>query len=114
VLADSVTGPSAEAARFHAAVTSRMLRRAEPFRPPAALVSGGETTVQLPAGSSGRGGPNSQFLLAFALECWGTDRVHALAADTDGLDGAGGAAGALLSPHLFHQARKVDAQAALD
>ena len=57
------------------------------------LLSGGETTVTL-RGDDGRGGRNTEFLLAFAHAIDGQDGIHALAADTDGIDGTEDNAGA--------------------
>ena len=53
----------------------------------------------------GRGGPNTEFALAFAAACEDVDGVWLLAADTDGQDGASGAAGALVRPGLARHAR---------
>lgn len=113
ILADSLEGDSEQAAGFHAALVQRLLRRNEPFDRPCVLLSGGETTVRLPEAGAGTGGPNSHFLLALAVRLWGRESVCALAADTDGRDGSGGAAGGLLTPALFRQARRSEAEAAL-
>ncbi|MGN6765829.1 MAG: glycerate kinase type-2 family protein [Rhizobiaceae bacterium] len=56
------------------------------------ILSGGETTVTIRG--KGKGGRNSEFLLAFALGIDGAEGVHALAADTDGIDGSEDNAGA--------------------
>ena len=50
------------------------------------LLSGGETTVTVRG--KGKGGRNGEFLLAFALAVDGVAGLHALAADTDGIDGS--------------------------
>jgi hydroxypyruvate reductase len=117
VLSDSVTGESRAAARFHAALTRQVLRRDQPFEAPCALVSGGETTVTLgAAGQHGSGGRNSDFALALALELWDDPRarlrVHALAADTDGIDGSAPVAGSFVTPALFAAASRQDAASA--
>src|SRR5262249_61705195 len=46
----------------------------------------------------GRGGRNADFLLAVAVAINGERRIHAVAGDTDGIDGTEDNAGALLSP----------------
>lgn len=69
---------------------------------PTAWISGGETTVTL-RGSDGRGGRNSEYLLAFALAC-ADFPCWALACDTDGIDGSETNAGAILSPDSLHRA----------
>lgn len=56
---------------------------------------GGETTVVLPA-QPGRGGRNQQLALAAAEVLAGHDKLWLLAAGTDGSDGPGGDAGALV------------------
>lgn len=114
LLTGFIEGDSRAAARFHAAVVRQILASDEPFRRPCAIISGGETTVTIPPGvRPGSGGRNSDFVLALACELWGVPRVHALAADSDGLDGSAPAAGGFLGPRLFGQAREDEARAAL-
>ena len=60
---------------------------------PRLILSGGETTVTLK--NKGRGGRNTEYLLAFALGIEGMAGINALAADTDGIDGSEDNAGAL-------------------
>lgn len=93
ILSDSIEGEAREVARVHAAVAREIALRDRPFRKPVLLLSGGETTVTL-RGKGGRGGRNSEFLLAFALAIEGVDGIHAFAADTDGIDGSEDNAGA--------------------
>jgi glycerate 2-kinase len=63
-------------------------------RSPSSFLSGGETTVTISGDAYGKGGRNSEFLLSFALDIDGVDGIHALAADTDGIDGSEDNAGA--------------------
>ena len=74
---------------------------------PLLILSGGETTVTVKG--EGRGGRNTEYLLAFglALEALGLEgaSVYALAADTDGIDGTEDDAGALLRPDSLGRAR---------
>jgi glycerate 2-kinase len=58
------------------------------------LLSGGETSVTVGAGPTGRGGRNCEYLLALALAIEGLEGVAVLAADTDGVDGSEDNAGA--------------------
>jgi len=97
ILGDSVTGEASEVAKVLAAVVREVRRYGAPFAPPVALISGGECTVTLRA-EGGRGGRCSEFLLALAIELEGVSGVHAIAADTDGIDGSEDNAGALLGP----------------
>ena len=85
-----------------------------PWQPPVALISGGECTVTVRG--QGRGGRCAEFLLSLALDLDGAANMHALACDTDGIDGSEDNAGALLTPDaLLRAARKhVNAAALLD
>jgi hydroxypyruvate reductase len=60
--------------------------------PGTAIISGGELTVTVRG--PGRGGPNQEYALAAALALAGRPGAIGLAADTDGIDGTGEAAGA--------------------
>lgn len=72
---------------------------------PCALLSGGETRVVL-GQSHGRGGRNLEYLAALALELDGCPGIWALAADTDGLDGAGDHAGGIVVPEILKIGRR--------
>jgi glycerate 2-kinase len=80
---------------------------------PAALISGGELTVSVKG--NGRGGPNQEYALALALALNGLSGIAALAADTDGIDGNGMAAGAFIDSGTLARARAagLDAEGAL-
>ena len=109
VLGDSVTGEASEVAKVYAALARQIRRHGEPFRPPLALVSGGECTVTVRG--DGRGGRCSEFLLSLALELDGMPDIHALACDTDGIDGSEDNAGALLAPDSIARALKAGVSA---
>ena len=112
ILSDSLTGEAREAACFHAALVRQVVRHAQPVARPCALLSGGETTVTIRGG--GRGGRNSEFLLALALELRGLADVYALAADTDGIDGSEDNAGAVVGPDVFERVGVREALRSLD
>lgn len=105
VLGDSVTGEAAEVAKVYAALARQIRRHAHPFKPPVALISGGETTVTVRG--AGKGGRCSEFLLSLARELDGLEDVWALAADTDGIDGAESNAGAICAPDSLSRARSL-------
>lgn len=105
ILGDSITGEAREVAKVMAALVREIRQHALPFRPPVALLSGGECTVTV-GSSGGRGGRCSEFLLALAHELRGLPDVHALAADTDGIDGSEDNAGAYLAPDSLARARE--------
>ena len=75
------------------------------------LLSGGETTVTVRG--QGRGGPNTEFALALAIALHGAPGIHAIACDTDGTDGAGDNAGALVGPDTLSRARTLGLDPAL-
>jgi glycerate 2-kinase len=102
VLGDSVTGEAAEVAKVYAALVRQIRAHGGPFRPPLALISGGECTVTVRG--NGRGGRCSEFLLSLALELEGMPNVHSLACDTDGIDGSEDNAGAVLAPDSLARA----------
>ncbi|HLO93827.1 MAG TPA: MOFRL family protein, partial [Burkholderiaceae bacterium] len=112
VLSDQIEGESREIGRMHAALAQSVARHDEPFSRPCVILSGGETTVSLPAGLRGRGGRATEFLLGCALALQGEPRVHVLAADTDGIDGSEANAGAFLSPDSLARARALGLSAA--
>ena len=82
---------------------------------PGVLLSGGETTVTV-NGKGGRGGRNCEYLLAMAIALDGVPGIHAIACDTDGIDGTEDAAGAIITPTTLNRAAKagLDAQVMLD
>nr|WP_010399568.1 glycerate kinase [Paracoccus sp. TRP] len=91
ILSDAIEGEARDVARVHAAIAREVATQGRPFTPPVAILSGGETTVTLRG--NGKGGRNSEFLLAFGLAIEGLP-IAALAADTDGIDGSEDNAGA--------------------
>ncbi|WP_054006815.1 glycerate kinase type-2 family protein [Cypionkella psychrotolerans] len=91
ILSDAIEGEARDVGRVHAAIAREVAGRNRPFQRPVVILSGGETTVTLRG--KGRGGRNSEFLLALALAADGVN-FAALAADTDGIDGSENNAGA--------------------
>jgi glycerate 2-kinase len=114
VLGDSVTGEAREVAKVYGALAREVKRNGQPWTPPVALISGGETTVTVRG--KGRGGRNCEFLLALAVELGGMENIHTLACDTDGIDGTEDNAGAILAPDSLKRAekKKLDAHGLLD
>jgi hydroxypyruvate reductase len=116
ILGDTVTGEAREVAKVYAALVRELRAHDAPFARPVALISGGECTVTLPPGARGRGGRCSEFLLSLGVELDGMPGVHALAADTDGIDGSEDNAGVWLGPDTVTRATAAGrpARAALD
>ncbi|CDX41098.1 putative hydroxypyruvate reductase [Mesorhizobium sp. ORS 3359] len=118
ILSDAIEGEAREVGGVHAAIAREVATRNRPFAKPVLILSGGETTVTLRApinGIRGKGGRNSEFLLAFAIGIDGVDGIHALAADTDGIDGSENNAGAFADGSTVARMRAagVDAKAML-
>jgi hydroxypyruvate reductase len=103
ILGDSIEGESREVARVMAGMVRQVKRYGQPAARPCALISGGETTVTVRG--EGRGGRNVEFLLALAVALRGLDGVHAVAGDTDGVDGQEEIAGAFIDPTTWQRAR---------
>ena len=102
ILGDAIEGEAKDVGKVLAAIALQVAARRQPFAPPCVLVSGGETTVTVRG--HGRGGRNVEFLLSLAIGLEGRPGIHALAADTDGVDGQEEIAGALLAPDSLARA----------
>jgi hydroxypyruvate reductase len=103
ILGDSVTGEAREVAKVYGAFARQIRAHGTPFKPPVALISGGECTVTVKG--QGRGGRCAEFLLALAADLEGAPGIFALAADTDGIDGSEDNAGAVLAPDTLARAQ---------
>lgn len=114
ILGDSVEGEAKDVALVHAAVARQVVRYGQPAPAPCVIMSGGETTVTVRGG--GLGGRNSEFLLALVVALGEDVRYAALACDTDGIDGAPGAAGAVAGSDTLRRASaaRLDARRMLD
>ena len=114
ILGDSLEGESRDLGKAMAGIARQVALRGQPFEAPCVLLSGGETTVTVRG--SGRGGRNVEFLLSLALALDGLAGVHAIAGDTDGVDGAEEIAGALVTPDTLARAwaAGVNPRASLD
>jgi glycerate 2-kinase len=110
VLGDAIEGEAREVALVHAgiarqAAAGRLIVDERPLPLPAVLLSGGETTVTVRG--PGRGGRNAEFLLALAVALDGHPGIHAIACDTDGIDGTENNAGALYGPDTVARAKSL-------
>jgi hydroxypyruvate reductase len=102
ILGDDIEGEARDVAKVLGGIALSVARNGQPFRAPCVLLSGGETTVTVRG--SGRGGRNVEFLLSLALTLRGRGGIHALAGDTDGVDGLEEIAGAYVSPDTLNRA----------
>ncbi len=112
ILGDTFSGEAREVAQAFAALTREICQFNNPWSAPVVLLSGGETSVSITStghsgtghSGTGRGGRNSEFLLALAIALNGLAGVHALAADSDGIDGTEANAGAIIAPDSLARA----------
>ncbi|MBV9656297.1 MAG: glycerate kinase [Acetobacteraceae bacterium] len=109
ILGDAIEGEAREVGRVMAGIARQVARRGQPGPTPLVLLSGGETTVTVRGG--GRGGRNVEFLLSLAVELDGLPGAFALAADTDGIDGAEEVAGAIATPDTLARAEAIGVSA---
>jgi len=102
ILGDAIEGEARDVGKVMAAIALQVAKRGQPVRPPCILLSGGETTVTVRG--NGRGGRNVEFLLSLGIALQGAAGIHAIAGDTDGVDGLEEIAGAYLSPDTLSRA----------
>mgnify|MGYP000707679047 CR=1 FL=1 len=106
ILSSMIEGDTTQVARVHAAIAKEIIKTGHPASPPACILSGGETTVQVKG--QGLGGRNQEFALAGALEI---DRLHSvviLSGGTDGTDGPTDAAGAIADGETLNRASRLN------
>jgi len=96
ILSNDIEGEARDVGIVHAAIARQVASHGQPFSKPCVLISGGETTVTVRG--QGRGGRNAEFLLSLAVALDGEPGIHAIACDTDGIDGSEDNAGALYGP----------------
>ena len=113
LLGDALEGEARTVAAAQAREAIALQRSMKAGDPPILLLSGGELTVT--RRGDGVGGPNAEFCLALAIALSGAEGIHALACDTDGVDGAAEVAGAVIGPDTLEKAavRGIDPQHAL-
>jgi len=102
ILGAALEGEARDVGKVLAGIALQVAVRGQPFEPPCVLLSGGETTVTVHG--SGRGGRNVEFLLSLAVGLDGEPGIHALAGDTDGVDGQEEIAGACITPDTLARA----------
>ena len=110
MLGDALEGEARAVAVQQATQALRIKSALKTGDAPVVLLSGGELTVT--RRGDGIGGPNAEFCLALAIALNGTGGIHALACDTDGVDGAAEVAGAVVTPATLNVASnaKLDAK----
>ena len=113
LMGDALEGEARDVAAVQAAEAVRIKASLRPGARPVLLLSGGELTVT--RRGDGIGGPNAEYALALAIALKGASGIHAIACDTDGVDGAAEVAGALIAPDTLNRAAamQIDPAAAL-
>lgn len=104
ILGDGLEGEAADMGTVCAGIALSAARWQHPVGPPAVVLSGGESSVTI-NGPAGRGGRNTELALSLAVALGGDPRIHAIACDTDGIDGSEDNAGALVDPTTLERAR---------
>ncbi|SFU57169.1 glycerate kinase type-2 family protein [Pseudoduganella namucuonensis] len=102
ILGDSIEGEARDVGIVMAGIARQVALRGQPFQAPCILLSGGETTVTVRG--KGRGGRNVEFLLSLGVSLNGHAGIHAIACDTDGVDGQEEIAGGILTPDSLARA----------
>ena len=103
ILGDALEGEARDVGKVLAGIALQVAARNQPVTAPCVLLSGGETTVTVRG--NGSGGRNVECLLSMALALGGHRRIHALAGDTDGVDGVAEIAGAHIGPDTLSRAQ---------
>ena len=102
LLGDRIEGEARDVGKVLGGIALQVRAHGQPAPAPCVLLSGGETTVTVRG--QGRGGRNVECLLSLAITLDGAQDVHALAGDTDGVDGQEEIAGALIGPDTLARA----------
>jgi hydroxypyruvate reductase len=102
ILGNAIEGEARDVGKAMAGIALQVAQYGQPFPKPCVMLSGGETTVTVRG--QGRGGRNVEFLLSLGLALEGRAAIHAIAGDTDGVDGQEEIAGAVLAPDTLGRA----------
>jgi hydroxypyruvate reductase len=102
ILGNAIEGEARDVGKAMAGMALQVAEYGQPFARPCVMLSGGETTVTVRG--QGRGGRNVEFLLSLGLTLEGRAGIHAIAGDTDGVDGQEEIAGAVLAPDTLARA----------
>jgi hydroxypyruvate reductase/glycerate 2-kinase len=105
IMTSRLRGEARDAAQVIMALGEEIAAGNGPFRPPAMLLFGGETTVTLHG--NGKGGRNQEMALAALREMKGSPRFVFFSAGTDGIDGNSDAAGAIVDCRSWEKAKEL-------
>jgi glycerate 2-kinase len=102
ILGNALEGEARDVGLVHAGIARQCAGFGQPAPAPCVLLSGGETTITLKG--KGKGGRNTEFLLALAIALEGQPGIYGISADTDGIDGSENNAGAVMTPDTLARA----------
>ena len=105
VLSSMIEGETRDVAKVHTAIAKEILKTGNPIQPPACILSGGETTVNIKG--NGLGGRNQEFVLSAAIDISERKNIVVLSGGTDGGDGPTEAAGAIADTNTFKRAESM-------
>ena len=105
VLSSMIEGETRDVAKVHTAIAKEILKTGNPIQPPACILSGGETTVNIKG--NGLGGRNQEFVLSAAIDISERKNIVVLSGGTDGGDGPTEAAGAIADTHTYNRAESM-------
>lgn len=101
-----VEGDTEDAALNHAQYLQDIIDGKHNIPLPCVIISGGETTMNMKTYAKNKGGPNTHFMLKCADLLAGNGRIYGIACDTDGIDGHGDHAGAIITPETLQKSTK--------
>lgn len=105
ILSTKMEGEAREVGITMAGIAKEIVRYGRPFKPPCALITGGELTVTL-SENFGKGGPNQEFVLGFGAAWKDSGDIVCAAVDTDGTDGPTDIAGGLIDGYILKEAKE--------
>ncbi|MCJ7774465.1 MAG: glycerate kinase [Desulfobacterales bacterium] len=105
IMSSMVQGETRHTALVHTAIAKQILKSGHPIRPPACVLSGGETTVTVIG--TGKGGRNQEFALASVIDISDKNNIVVLSCGTDGSDGDTDAAGAVVDSDTLKRSKEM-------
>ncbi len=104
ILTSRIQGEARHVGRVLAGIALEVYHNGYPVKPPAVILSGGETTVTVVG--EGKGGRNQELVLSAAIDVKGYHGIAIASIGTDGIDGVTDAAGAVADAHTLERARE--------
>ena len=104
ILSTFIEGESRELGGLMAAIGKEILDYDRPIQKPAAIISGGESTMKINIPNPGQGGPSQQFALAAATWLRESRQIVIAGVDTDGTDGPTDLAGGIVDSSTIRRA----------